>query len=61
MKMEIIIQPLLTEFDENIFYNVADGVLREFEHIRVTASSVADNIIMISLKKDAAFQSSFDT
>jgi archaemetzincin len=59
--MEIIIQPLLTEFDKSKFDNVADEVSREFEYIRVTVSSDADNIIMSSLKKDAAFQSSFDT
>jgi hypothetical protein len=59
--MEIIIEPLLTEFDENILHNLAHDVSREFEHIRVRASSAATDTVVSSLKKDGVFQSSFDT
>ena len=57
--MEISVRPLLAELDYRILNNLGSDISREFENIRVTVSRL-NNSNLIRLKKNAAFQSSFD-
>jgi archaemetzincin len=59
--MEIVIQPLLTTLNHNTLNELADNISTEFEHIRVTITSVVNNFSNSSLKSDAALQSTFDS
>lgn len=59
--MEIVIQPLLTRLDDNTLEGLVNDVSIEFEGIRVTLAGSANNTTIGSLKKNAAFQSLFDT
>ena len=59
--MEIIIQPLFTGLNDNTLNNLVNDVSREFEHIRVTITSVVNNFSNSSLKSDAALQSTLNS
>jgi archaemetzincin len=58
--VEIIVQPFLTELDNTILENLRNDISREFENVKVTVASVANNSNLTQIKKDIAFQSSFD-
>lgn len=59
--MEILIQPLLARLNDKTLEAVVNDVSREFEGIRVILAGSANNTTVGSLKKNAAFQSLFDT
>jgi archaemetzincin len=58
--MEIVLQPVLTDLDNNTLNNLGNGISREFENTKVTVSSATNNPNLMRLKKDITFQSSFD-
>jgi predicted Zn-dependent protease len=57
--LEIVIRPILAELEYDTLNNLASDISREFENIKVTVAT-GNNSNLILLKKDAAFQSSFD-
>jgi archaemetzincin len=58
--VEIIVRPFLAELDYNTLNNLGNDISREFQNIKVTVAREANNSNLIRLKKDTAFQSSFD-
>jgi archaemetzincin len=59
--MKIVIQPILTMLNDNTLNDLVNDVSREFERIRVMLGGRVKNTTTSSLKKDANFQSLFDT
>jgi archaemetzincin len=59
--MEIVIQSLLTGLNDNTLNELRNDISREFEHIRVRITSVANKISNSSLKSDAAYNSLFNS
>lgn len=57
--MEIIVRPFLAELDYSTLNNLGKDISREFENMKVTIAT-GNNSNLVHLKKDAAFQSSFD-
>jgi predicted Zn-dependent protease len=57
--VEIVIRPILAELEYDTLNNLASDISREFENIKMTVAT-GNNSNLIRLKKDAAFQSSFD-
>jgi archaemetzincin len=57
--VEITVRPVLAKLDCRILNNLGNDISREFENIKVTVSRL-NNSNLVRLKKDAAFQSSFD-
>jgi archaemetzincin len=58
--VEIVLQPLLAELDYRTLNNLGKDISREFENIKVTVPTDADNSNLIQLEKDIDFQSSFN-
>src|SRR5437867_6258103 len=59
--MEIVIQSLLASLNDNTLDELRNDISREFEHIRVRITSVAQKISNISLKGDSSFNTNFNS
>jgi archaemetzincin len=57
--VEIVVRPILAEFDSTTLNNLSKDISREFENIKVTVAT-GNNSNLVELKKDIDLQSSFD-
>ncbi len=56
--MEVVLQPVVSKLDNNTISTLANDISKEFENIKVTIATVANDSNLVQLKKTSSFDKS---